>query len=97
MIRFVSSQLGGRFLDGGDDCWISAAAADVTGQPLSDLFARGCEIVQKQGLGSHYLSRSAKAALRADVAQKRFLQRIQPIALGQPFDGQEFFSVRFAG
>jgi hypothetical protein len=93
----VSSQLDRRFLDGDDDCRIRAAAADVTGQPLSDLFARGCGIMQKQRLGDRYLSRSAKAALRADVAQKRFLQRIQPIALGQPFDGQEFFSVRFAG
>jgi hypothetical protein len=47
--------------------------------------------MQKQGFGGHYLSRSAKGTLRADVAQKRFLQRIRPIALGQPFDGQSFF------
>ena len=78
-----------RLEDGLRDRAVGAAAADVAAQPFGNLVAVRIGIVTQERLGGHDLSRRAVTALRADVADERFLERIQAFVLRYAFDGKD--------
>src|SRR5580765_7491940 len=71
LLVFLSS-----FEDRLRDGAIGAAAADIAAQPLGNLFAGGMRIFNQQRLRRHDLPRRAVTALRADITNKGFLERI---------------------
>ena len=71
---------------------IIATPAEIAGQRAAGLRFSRLGIFHEQRLGRHELTGSAEAALRPVMLDKGVLQRIEFVALGQAFDGQNLFA-----
>src|SRR6266851_4108762 len=79
-------RLGGR-LDGLDDEVVAGAAAEVPGQHLADLLARGRGPLAEKRAGAHDDPGGAVAALEPVLGPERFLHRMQALGGSDAFDG----------
>src|SRR5260370_29272489 len=77
---------GGR-LDGLDDEVVAGAAAEVPGQHLADLLARGRGPLAEKRAGAHDDPGGAVAALEPVLGPERFLHRMQALGGSDAFDG----------
>src|SRR5262249_30890866 len=74
--------------DGFEDSHVASAAAQVTGKGSPDIVQRrvGCSLEQAHGREHH--ARRADAALGAPALDKGGLYGVEPIAVGNAFDGR---------
>ncbi len=73
---------------------IACAAAEVPLEPTPDLFLRWLWTALKQLVGAENHPWGAKSALEPMALPKAFLNRMEFIALGEPFYGQHLGPVR---
>src|SRR5438105_15247683 len=85
VIRGVSELTGG-FHDRASDRRITAAAADIADQPVSDGFVRGGKVLAQQRDGRHDLPGRTVATLGSGVADERLLHRVQLLTVADPLD-----------
>src|SRR3954462_1748164 len=83
----LAAQRAGGSLDGVDDLEVAGAAADLAGERLGDLVARGARIAIEQPLRRDQHSGRAVAALRRAVIGETLLQRMEIGTLAQALDG----------
>src|ERR1700722_20172459 len=86
ILPMTSRSLLGGALDGAEDAWIGAAAADVAVHMTNDVVAARILVGRKQRRGLHDLAGLAVAALRYLQVEPGFLQRMVAIG-GQALDG----------
>ena len=67
-----------------DDLLVAGAAAEVAGEPLLDLGTVRMGDLRQQRPRRHELARDTEAALGGTGLEERFLERVEPVADGQP-------------
>jgi len=80
------------FLNGGEDVWVRAAAAQVAAHALAYIGVRRPDWLAQQGDGGDDLPRRAVAALKPVAGQKRGLHWVQVVAVRQPLDGRDLLA-----
>src|SRR5687767_7822418 len=97
----MSAPCGGERLRGGarrvHDVLVSGAAAQIAGERLTDLLVRGMGALAQEARERHEKARRAEAALQAVMLAKRLLQRIQRVAIGEPFHRLDVAAVHLRG
>src|SRR3954469_1172970 len=79
----------GRILDGEDDVVVGSAAAQVAAHPLPDLLRRAGVALVDAGDAGHDLPGRAIAALEGIALDKRGLQRVELLPVGEALDGRD--------
>jgi hypothetical protein len=79
---------------GAQDGRISAAAAQRVLERLPDLVFGGIRVRFEQRDGGQDLAGNAEAALDGAVVDKRLLQRMEPIPLGETLDREDPLAIR---
>ena len=92
--RSASSNFVRRIQDGAHNLVITGAAAQITGEPVSDLDLRRIGVAIEQRFRGHQESRSAYSALERCVLEKLRLQRVQPVPAGHSLDGLDRLRLR---
>ena len=82
----IRRPLGRAVEDRGHVAVVVRAAADVARHALPDVILGGIRRRRDDRLGRHQLARRAESALRAIAGNKCLLERIQLVAVGEPFD-----------
>ncbi len=76
-----------------DDVLVAGAAAEVGRQHVEQLVVADVRIVLQRVRRQHQEARRAEAALQAVVIDEGLLQRMQRLAIGEPFDGADLPAV----
>ena len=72
---------------------VAGAAAEVAGDAFADLGLRRLRVVVQEVDGGHDHAGRAVAALQAVFFPEPFLQRVQLVTLGEPFDGDDLGAI----
>jgi len=78
-----------------DNLVITGAAAEVSGEPETNLVLRGIGIGVKKSFRRHDEPRSANAALERRLIKKRLLKRMQLAVVSDSFDGRDLRALDF--
>ncbi len=90
----LGSQLRRRILDRLDDVHIAGAAAQVSGNAVTDFLLAGIGIFHQQARGAQDHARRAIAALQPMHQPKTFLDGgKRPVGVGDPFDGGDMGAI----
>ena len=82
-----------RLLNRRDDIDVRAAAADIPAHVLANLIIGGREAFGHESHGRDDLPGRAITTLKSIVLDERRLQRMQVVAVGQPFDRRNCFAL----
>jgi hypothetical protein len=82
----------GGLLNGGDDTWMRAAAADIPLQSLHNFRLAGIGIFLKQRDAADNHSRRAVRTLKSALIEKCLLHGMKPAVLFEAFNGDDRFS-----
>ena len=76
-----------------DDVLVAGAAAEIGREHVEQLVVADVRIVLQRVRRQHQEARRAEAALQAVVVDEGLLQRMQLLAVGEPFDGADLPAV----
>src|SRR3712207_3381816 len=76
---------------------VAGAAAEVAGQCLPDLGVGRVRIAPEQVVGGNYKPWRAEPALHPSGLDERYLHRVEALAVGYPFDGDDLAALGLAG
>src|SRR4029078_6710079 len=83
----------GRLRDRRSNAHVGAAAAGIAAQSLLDLFGGGGGVLVQEGLAGNHETGVAQATLLRIVIDEGLLYRMEIIALHQPLDGSDRFTL----
>src|SRR5271156_1937276 len=89
--------LGGGILYGLHNVLVPGTAAQISGNPPTNLLLTGVRVLAQQGIGRHQHARRAEAALETMLFLESLLQRMELTILHQSFHREHFAAIGLHG